>query len=234
MSHTIKIGIIGEFDPGRPSQVATNAALAKAAEALSLDIEIEWLPTTMLEQNAERLLQKFSALWCAPGNTYQNFDGALRGIRFARENGRPFIGTCGGYQATVIEYARNVLGIKDAEHFEYNPAAKNLFIAPLSCSLVGQTMPVKLMPDSQAYRFYGRAEVEEQYRCTMGMSRENQQRIHASGFRIAGVDPAGEARILELPDHAFYLATLFVPQLNLSLQGLHPLISAYLKAAAGL
>lgn len=232
MSHTIKIGIIGEFDSGRPSQVATNDALERAAEALKYDIAIEWIPTTVLEQNSNTLLQKFAALWCAPGNTYQRFSGALHAIRFAREKDRPFLGTCGGYQATVIEYARNVLGINDADHFEYNPAAKNLFIAPLSCSLVGQTMPVRLTPESQAYRVYGKEEVEEQYRCTMGMSRENQQRIHDGGFRIAGVDPAGEARILQLPGHPFFLATLFVPQMNLSPQGLHPLILAYLKAAA--
>lgn len=232
MGKTIRIGIIGEFDPDRPSQVATNDALNKAALVLRQTIEIEWIPTSTLTKNADSVLQKHTALWCAPGSAYESFDGALNGIRFARKTGRPFIGTCGGFQAAVIEYARNVLGIADADHVEYNPDANNPFIVPLSCMIAGQTMPVKLLSGSDVCRFYGKEEATEQYRCTMGMSRENQRLVHNGGFRIAGVDSEGGARVLELPNHAFYLATLFVPQMNLSSQGTHPLILAYLRAAA--
>lgn len=232
MEQAIKIGVIGDYDPGRQSQVATNEALLGAARILKQQIEIEWIPTPLLNQNADALLEKFAALWCAPGGTYKSFDGALAGIRFARETGRPFIGTCGGFQAAVIEFARNVLGITDAEHVEYNPDTRNPFIAALSCSIAGQAMAVRLIADSNACRFYGKEEVVEQYRCTMGMNRRNQALLHNGGFRIVGVDPEGEARILELPGHDFYMATLFVPQLNLSPQGTHPLILAYLQAAA--
>jgi CTP synthase (UTP-ammonia lyase) len=131
----------------------------------------------------------------------------------------------------VIEYARNALGFEDAQHAEYDPYASNLFISELSCSLAGKTMEVRLEGDSRAARCYGQTDALEQYYCNFGLNPEHQRRLHEGGLRIVGVDQDGEARVLELPDHPFYIATLFVPQLSSSAASPHPLIVSYLRAA---
>ena len=94
MDQKIKIGIIGEFHPDRPSHNATNQALNHAAEALSINLDIAWLLTQPLENESKIMnLVNFDALWCAPGGLYKSKIGTIRAIQFARENGWPFIGT---------------------------------------------------------------------------------------------------------------------------------------------
>jgi CTP synthase (UTP-ammonia lyase) len=176
-------------------------------------------------------LRRFDALWCAPGSPYQSMDGALQGIRFAREEGWPFIGTCGGFQHVVIEYARNVLGFADAAHAESDPDASTLFVSKLACSLLGKTMKVHIDPASRVYMMYQRAVVEEQYYCQFGLNPHYQATIHDGGLRIVGFDDDREARIVELPQHPFFVGTLFVPPLTSTAEQPHPLILAYLQAA---
>ena len=94
MDQSLRIGIIGDFDPNRPSHIATNEALNHAAKALSVTLDIVWLPTQPLEDEFSEIgLKSFDALWCAPGSPYKGMIGALRSIQFAREQGWPFIGT---------------------------------------------------------------------------------------------------------------------------------------------
>jgi CTP synthase (UTP-ammonia lyase) len=232
MSRTISVGVIGEFNPEFPPHVATDAALEHAGAALGVEVNVRWLSTRALEDLPAAELAAHDALWCAPGSPYCSIDGALRAIRLARESDWPFIGTCGGFQHVVIEFARNVLGFEDAQHAEYDPYASELFISALSCSLVGQAMSVGLEPGSRAASFYGQSEVSEQYYCNFGLNPEHQERVHDGGLRVVGTDQDGEARVVELPDRRFYLATLFVPQLSSQPESPHPLIVAYLRAAA--
>ena len=228
---SISVGVIGDFDAEFAPHAATNAALAHAGAALGVQVEVRWLDTAPLEDVNLDELAAHDALWCAPGSPYRSLDGALRAIRFAREADRPFIGTCGGFQHVVLEYARNVLGFEDAQHAEYDPYASDLFITPLSCSLVGKTMSVHLAPGSRAAQFYRRGEATERYYCNFGLNPEHQERLDEAGLRVSGVDQDGEARVLELPELRFYVATLFVPQLTSSPDHPHPLITAYLDAA---
>ena len=94
MDQKIKIGIIGEFHPDRPSHNATNQALNHAAGALSMNLDIAWLLTQPLENDSGiKDLVNFDALWCAPGGLYKSKIGTIRAIQFAREKGWPFIGT---------------------------------------------------------------------------------------------------------------------------------------------
>lgn len=94
MATTIKVGIIGDYDSGMRFHTATNEALDHAARALSVDLDVQWLATQMLEDaSAEKMLEPFDAFWCAPGSPYTSLHGALRAIRFARERGYPFLGT---------------------------------------------------------------------------------------------------------------------------------------------
>ena len=90
----LKIGIIGDFDPRKSSHIATNEGLTHVAHALAADLNVQWLPTEQLEDKInESDLKNFDAFWCSPGSPYNSLDGALKAIRFARENNWPFIGT---------------------------------------------------------------------------------------------------------------------------------------------
>jgi CTP synthase (UTP-ammonia lyase) len=160
-------------------------------------------------------------------------DGALEAIRFAREGGVPFMGTCGGFQHAVIEYARNVLCIPEAGHTEYDPDTRTPFISALSCSPLGQTMRVEIEAGSKVHGIYGRSEAGEEYRCNYGLAPESRKLLEEGGMRVAGTDTDGEARIVELPGHDFYVATLFVPQASSVPGKPHPLISAFVRVGAG-
>jgi len=91
--------------------------------------------------------------------------GTLKAIQFARENDYPFIGTYGGFQHAVIEYAQNKLGLNDAQYEEDDSDASKLFITALSCSLVGETRKIFINKNSMIYKFYDKTEVEERYNC---------------------------------------------------------------------
>jgi len=123
-----------------------------------------------------------------------------------------------------------VLGIQDAEHEETAPAASHLVISKLVCSLVGRTEVVTIMPDTLTHRAYGRTEAIEQFACNYGLNPEYREKISQGGLKSAGIDSAGEVRVVELSVHRFFIATLFLPQLSSSPDNPHPLIVAYLKA----
>ena len=124
-----------------------------------------------------------------------------------------------------------MLGIPDAEHEESAPGASNLVISKLSCSLVGQALKINILPGTLAHQVYGIEEIIEEFRCNYGLNPDYRDKISFGGLKISGVDSKGEVRIVELPDHHFFLATLFLPQLSSSLDRPHSLIVAYLKAA---
>jgi CTP synthase (UTP-ammonia lyase) len=88
-----RIGVIGDFRPEARTHAATNHALAAAGEALGLSLEVRWVGTEAIEARGSALLEAFDGLWASPGSPYRSLEGALAGIRFARERGRPFIGT---------------------------------------------------------------------------------------------------------------------------------------------
>ena len=94
MKQTVKVGIIGDRDPGRLSHLATERALGHAAQALALPLELAWVPTPSLDgPGAEARLAAYDALWCSPGSPYRSAQGAHAGIRYAREHESPFLGT---------------------------------------------------------------------------------------------------------------------------------------------
>lgn len=231
MSSSIKIGIIGDLDLKRPSHKATNEALRHCADYLKINLELQWLPTELLERDTDKSISNFDGLWCAPGSSYISMKGALKAIQFARENDYPFIGTCGGFQHAVIEYAQNKLGLNDVQHAEYDPSASNLFITALSCSLIGETRKIFINKSSMIYKFYNKIEVEERYNCNFGLNPNYQKLIDENGFKVVGTDEKGEARILELPRNNFFVATLFQPQLSSLFTNPHKLIIAYLTCA---
>lgn len=225
-----RIGIIGDYNATRPSHIATVQALRDCSEYLGVSIEILWIPTEQLTENAANKLQGYHGLFCSPGSPYKSMEGALLGITYARENKIPFLGTCGGFQHAVLEYAINVLGYNKAAHYESNPESNDIFITPLSCSLLGETRIVSINKDTFLYDIYQAEHAIEQYNCSFGLNPIYQEKIHDNGFQVAAVDESGEARILVLPENKFYVATLFQPQLSSTPDQPHKLIEAYIRS----
>jgi CTP synthase (UTP-ammonia lyase) len=170
-------------------------------------------------------------VWLAPGSPYASMEGALATVRYARETALPFLGVCGGFQHALIEYARNVAGLLDADHTESNPGAATAVIAPLSCSLVGKAAPVFLDPTCRAASIYGRWRVVEKYHCNYGLNPAYREALQRAGLRVVGEDDQGDTRVVELPGHPFFIATLFQPQLESSRGAPAPLVRAFADAA---
>jgi CTP synthase (UTP-ammonia lyase) len=226
----MKLAIIGDYnDNFRPHQ-ATNEAIKHSIEKYKIKLDFEWLSTDTIESNFEHIISAYKGFWIAPGSPYKSMTGALKIIQYTRENNIPTIGTCGGFQHIVIEFARNVLGITDAEHAEYDPYSSKLVVNPLSCSLAGQTLEIELTEKlSKTFRIFGTDKIKEKYYCNFGLNPEYQNQLDDKGFRIVGTDNQNEARILELENHLFFIATLFVPQDNSTEENPHKLVTAFLK-----
>jgi CTP synthase (UTP-ammonia lyase) len=222
----VKIGIIGDYNAANPTHVATTNGIQHAAAALGESIEAVWLAT-----DGPREFGKYQGLIGSPGSPYRSFEGALEVIRYARENDVPFIGTCGGFQHLVIEYARNVMGFRDAEHAESSPDASCLFITPLSCSLVGKTMEVAIKPGTKAAAACQAVRSMERFYCNFGLNPEYRDQLEKHGLQISGWDQNGEVRIVELGTHPFFMGTLFVPQARSMPGSPHPLILEFCRTA---
>lgn len=232
MQRSVKVAIIGDYVPDLPYHIATEKALEHAAASLSILLKPEWISTRSLEDGDAVMaaLKPFDSLWCAPGE-YMSRVGAIQAIEFAREHRKPLIGTCGGFQYALIEFARNVLGIEDAEHEETAPNAPTLLITKLACSLYGRRQTVKLVQGSFARSIYEKEETCEQFVCNYGLNHNFIEKFQDSDLQITGVDAEGDVRIMELADHPFYILTLFQPQISSTPDRPHPLIVTYLKAA---
>lgn len=224
------IAIIGDFNAANRSHAATNEAIRHCCDAAKLDIDVEWFGTEKVKTPGQ--LEQFNGLWIAPASPYKSMDGALLAIQTARQRRIPLLGTCGGFQHIVLEYARNVLGIADAEHEETSPGASRLFVSRLACSLVGRTMTITLQSHSLIARLYGRTIAHEQYYCNFGVNPEFLAPLFSGELKVTGSDAEGIARAVELPSHPFFVGTLFLPQHNSSPTAPHPLITGFLKAAS--
>jgi CTP synthase (UTP-ammonia lyase) len=245
VSDAVRIAILGDFNAEFRSHHATNDALQHAARKLDTTIESEWLPTpSLLEPGAEKKLESFDGLWASPGSPYKSFDGMLKGIEFARRRDWPFLGTCAGFQYAFIEFARNVLGIKDADSAENNSASKNIIIYPVACAvpdrkgnapkLSGAVPEIRLRPGSYLQSFYAKDAdtVTEEFFCNFEINPDFEWAAMEAGFPVVARGPQGEIRAIESPTHRFFLATLFQPQLSSREKKPHPIVLAFAQAAA--
>ena len=142
----------------------------------------------------------------------------------------PFLGTCGGFQHTVIEYARNVLGLHNADHAETNPNAQALVISPLSCALVEVSETLRLTPESKLAEAYGQLEIEEGYHCNYGFNPMHAKSFFVGPMVATGHDQTGEVRAIELKGHPFFAATLFQPERRALAGQTPPLVKAFCNA----
>ncbi len=226
---TVRIGLVGDFDPTVTAHQAIPMALQLAGESNGANVTTNWLPTD--EITDVESLKNFDGFWCVPASPYRSMNGALLAIQFAREHNIPFLGTCGGFQHTVIEYARNVLGWRDSEHAETSPNANRAIITPLACSLVEQSETLRMVPNTRLAVAYGKLETYEGYHCSYGINPQYRDALMAGSLRMSAEDWGGELRAVELNDHPFFVATLFQPE-RAALRGeVPPIVRAFVSAS---
>jgi CTP synthase (UTP-ammonia lyase) len=226
-----RIALIGDYNEAIVAHRAIPIALKLAVDALHADVSWEWLHSRTLGKPIDAQLQPFSGIWCVPGSPYENTQGVLDAIRFARAQLRPFLGTCGGFQHAVIEYAQAVWGI-DAVHAELDPNAPNPVIAPLVCALREVRGGLRFEPSSRLRKIYDRESANEEYHCGYGFNPEYLGRLQSGPLKIAARDDDGSVRAVELDGHPFFIGTLFQPERAALRELTPPLVKAFVAAVA--
>jgi CTP synthase (UTP-ammonia lyase) len=226
---TASIALVGNRSQG----VRAHARIPLLVEALrrrdGIVVDPYWIPSEDVEDAAA--LDGFDGIWVVPGSPYRSAEGAIAAARRARERGIPFLGTCGGFQHAVLMLARDLCGIAAAAHAEYGPEGEHVVVA-LECSLVGHEGPIAFEPGSLMQGIMGVERSVERYHCAYGVARTYIERLTRAGVRFGARDDQGDVRALELPDHPFFLATLFQPELAGDGTRAHPVLRAFAAACA--
>ncbi len=224
------VAIIGDRSEEVLAHRAIPKALEMASQSLEQPLDWHWIQTRAIT-DVSRDLARYHGVWLVPGSPYENVYGALGAIHWARTRGVPFLGTCGGFQHLLVEYARNVCGVADADHAETAPDAELQVVTRLSCSLVEAVGKVRLASASRLRAAFGADEVDATYRCNYGLNPEWRTQLENSGLRFTAVDGEGAVRGVELPEHPFFAGVLFQPERE-ALQGLTPaVVVSWLRAA---
>ncbi|WP_189299221.1 CTP synthase C-terminal region-related (seleno)protein [Streptomyces cinerochromogenes] len=226
--NTATLALVGDRSPHVVSHTRVPVLLDALAARDRLVLDAYWISSE--DAAAEGAVRGFDAVWVLPGSPYRSEAGVLAAVRTAREEGIPFLGTCGGFQHALLEYARNVCGLTRVAHAENDPDAEDPLIEPLACSLVGHEAAVAVEPDSLAASVIGSARTVERYFCAYGPTR-HLDTLRAHGLRFSGHDEDGRVRMAELPGHPFFLASLFQPELAGDGSRPHPMIRALARAA---
>jgi CTP synthase (UTP-ammonia lyase) len=230
------------MNPTRIALVGDRSTAVRAHERIPQiaarydDVDLHWLSTADLVP-AEAT--GFDGVWVVPGSPYVDEDRVVETIRAARLDGTPLLGTCGGYQHMILEFARTVVGI-GARHAESLVAggsgggeaggapASTALITELACSLKGRSGQVDVVPGSRAAAALGERSFER-FHCSFGLTAADAEPLVAAGLVVSGASPEGEPRVVELPGDAFWLGTAFQPELADAQP--HPLIDAFVTAA---
>jgi CTP synthase (UTP-ammonia lyase) len=229
MARTHRVALVGDYSPSVLAHQAIPPALELAAAQTGKDVEGVWVHTSSIS-DSEAQFEEFDGIWCVPATPYANTAGALRAIEYARLQKRPFLGTCGGFQYAVIEYARNVCGLRDAEHGETNPEAALCVITALSCSLIEQSGEIVLADGTLIRRAYGQERIVEGYHCSYGINRQFESLLLSRDLRATAHDWAGEVRAVELLGHPFFVGTLFQPERRALRGESPPLVAAFVNS----
>jgi CTP synthase (UTP-ammonia lyase) len=215
-----RIAVVGDRDLRHLTHREIDAAIALMPDA----VDARWVATDGPEA---RRLDDFDALWIVPGTPYRDERPVYAAIAHARIEGVPILGTCGGFQHMVVEFARTVAGITGAGHAESDPDSDAHVIAPLACSLVGVERTVTAVPGTLVAQLCGEAPFAGFHWCNYGLEPAYRDRLAAAGLVISATAADAGVEAVELPGHPFYGATLFQPQVGTSQRGtLHPLLAA--------
>ena len=229
---TVHIALVGDHDPRVTAHRAIPDALTLASMSLGVPVTWDWVGTETLDGGVTDALRRASGIWVIPNSPYRSEAGALVAIRFARESGRPYFGTCAGFQHAVLEHARHVAGLSGAGHAEVDPGSGEPVISLLQCGLVEQAGEIVVEPDSRLGRAYGTTRTTETYHCNYGLNPRYEDLLDGTALRITARDGAGEVRAVEGTGDNFFVATLFQPERAALSARAHPLVNAFVGAAA--
>jgi CTP synthase (UTP-ammonia lyase) len=172
----------------------------------------------------------FDGVWVIPGSPYRRPDGVLAAIQAARTRRIPFLGTCAGFQYLLLEFARDVCGLRGVQSAEDTPEAAEQLIVPLECSLFGEESGVVIEPGTLAAAIMGTGHATERYFCRYGLNADYLATLQSHGLVISGRDERGDVRLAELPGHPFCVGSLFQPELSSDPTWVHPLIASFAAA----
>jgi CTP synthase (UTP-ammonia lyase) len=223
-----RLALVGD----RSSTVQAHAKIPVLVQALATGaeepIELYWLHSNDISGPDD--VDGFDGIWVVPGSPYDNVEGVITAIEAARIGGIPLLGTCGGFQHLLLEFARNVCGLAAIEHAEQHPEASELLLVPLECKLFGEEATVTIVEGTMAAAVMGAGPTTERYFCRFGLNPDYVDVLVAHGLVISGRDGFGDARVAELPGHPFYIGSLFQPELSSDGTWVHPLIAAFAAA----
>jgi CTP synthase len=238
----VSIAIVGKYVEYEDSYKSLKEALLHGGMAHQLKVNIHWIEAEGLSgESWERQLEGYDGILVPGGFGKRGIEGMLNAIRYAREQKIPYFGICLGMQTLVIEYARNVCGLKDADSTEFNAGTPHRVIFKLrelkGVDELGGTMrlgswPCKLKPDTFAHRAYETAEIHERHRHRYEFNREYEDQLKAAGLRLTGETPDGAyVEICEIAGHPWFLGCQFHPEFKSKPMEPHPLFKAFIGAS---
>src|ERR1700684_3077327 len=239
----VDIALVGKYVEYEDSYKSLKEALLHGGLAHHLKVDINWIEAEGVNgADWERQLEGYDGILVAGGFGKRGIDGMLNAIRYARERKVPFFGICLGMQTQVIEFARNVAGLEEADSTEFNPGTPHRVIFKLrelkGVDELGGTMrlgswPCRLTEGSFAQRAYGAREIHERHRHRYEFNREYEDQLRAAGLRLPGMTPDNTyVEICEIADHPWFLGCQFHPEFKSKPLAPHPLFAAFVGAAS--
>lgn len=238
----VTIGLIGKYVELQDAYKSILEGLIHAGAMNECKVEVRNIHSEYLTpENAVEKLQNLDAILVAPGFGSRGIEGKVEAIRYARENKIPFFGICLGMQMACVEFARNVLGMKNAHSTEMNPDTTDAVIAMMeeqkNITQMGGTMRLgsykcDLLPDAKVAQIYGSTHINERHRHRYEFNNQYLKAFEDAGMIPVGKNPeTGLVEIVELKDHPFYIGVQFHPEYKSTVENPHPLFVAFIKAA---
>lgn len=239
--HSVEIAIVGKYVQLSDAYLSVVEALRHAAIAMDGELHLRWINSEDLEtEDAERYLQGVTGLVVPGGFGNRGVDGKIKAVKYARDRKIPFLGLCLGMQCSVIEWARHIAGLEDANSAEFEPNTKNpvINLLPEQQDVVdlGGTMrlglyPCRIAPNTLAFKLYQDEVVYERHRHRYEFNNAYRNSLIESGYAISGTSPDGRlVEIIELPNHPFFIATQFHPEFQSRPSAPHPLFKGFMEA----
>jgi CTP synthase len=233
---------VGKYITLQDAYKSIYEALIHAGIANSCKVEIEQVDSQDLEKiGADKLLRGASGVLVPGGFGYRGIEGKIKAIKFVRENKVPFLGLCLGMQCAVIEFARNVCGLKEANSTEFKPKTKypviSLLVEQKKIKDLGGTMrlgayPCKIKKNTLAFRVYKRALIYERHRHRYEFNNKYKKLFENKGMEFCGIyQKKNLVEIIELKKHPYFIAVQFHPEFKSKPDKAHPLFREFIKAA---
>lgn len=231
----VKIAILGDFNPIYETHHRLNESIRDVQNFLNRTIQFDWITTDTFDPIVVFENQDYKGLWIAPGSPYKDMVNALNTISYARVNNIPTLGNCGGFQHMLIEFAKNVCGLENADHEETNPDSPEILIKRLSCSLKGEQESLRIIDKSSIlYKTYKKKKIEGKYFCSYGLNEEYMAPLKSHGINFTSVSEDGNYRSFEIDAHPFYVGTLFQPALSSTKENSNPMIIRFVEQSLGI